>query len=150
MTDEDDNRCQCCGTRIRYGCRCYDCGDKVVRGTYVCGREGMLCECRKQDTAIPPPPPSTKKEWRDAVKEFKWSMYMATSCNQGSAWDAHKRLMEFLSQNPRLRQSKHGQRYIERTKNISRLFDAMANIEAEIEDALADGLGTVGLKYWSR
>ena len=92
----------------------------------------------------------TKKEWRDAVKEFKWSMYMATSCQQGSALDAHKRLLDYLSQHPRLAQSKYGRHYIERTANISHLFDAAGNIETAIETTLADGLGTIGLKYWSK
>ena len=149
--EDDMGYCSCCGTSIRYGSRCYTCGDKAVRGIYSCGREGDLCHCRKQDNAPSlSRRPATQKEWRDAVKEFKWSMYMATSCGQGSAWEAHMRLMEFLSQNPHLRQSKHGQHYIERTKSISHLFDAAASIEAVIENTLADGLGTGGLKYWSR
>ena len=90
----------------------------------------------------------TKKEWRDAVQKFKWDMYMATSCDQGSAWTAHKALLEFLSKNPRLRQSKYGQRYITATASIEMLFDAAANIEGAIENTLADAFGG-NLKYWS-
>ena len=94
--------------------------------------------------------PVTRKEWREAVKKFKWDMYMATSCAQGCAFTAHKALLKFLDTEPRLKRSKFAKQYIEATGDLAHLFDAQTSIDVAIENTLARGLGSVGLKYWSK
>lgn len=94
--------------------------------------------------------PVTRKEWRTYVNSFRWDMYMAMDCGQGSALMAHKALLKALDKNPRMARSKFAKEYIKETADIDFMFDAVGNMETVIENTLARGLGSRGLKYWSK
>ena len=96
------------------------------------------------------PSPVTKKEWREAVGDIKWSMYQAMSCS-GNPAALHDRLLKLLDDNPRLKGSKFGKRYVERTKHLRAMLDAHGRLEDGIESTLDDALGTMqGMKYWRK
>lgn len=92
----------------------------------------------------------TRKEWREFANSFRWDMYMAMSCAAGSALAAHMALLKALEKNPRMARSTFAKKYIEETTDIGLMFDAVGNIEAVIENTLARGLGSRGLKYWGK
>ena len=94
------------------------------------------------------PKPASKKEWREAVNKHKQDMYMGIDCGFACPITAHKRILALLNENPRLRNSKYGKHYIDKTKDMEYLFAAHGNIEAAIENTLADALGAASLKYW--
>lgn len=96
--------------------------------------------------------PVTRKEWRTYVNSFRWDMYMAMDCNMnnGSALMAHRALLKALDKNPRMKRSKFAKKYIEETADIDFMFAAVGNMETVIENTLARGLGSRGLKYWSK
>lgn len=92
----------------------------------------------------------TEREWREAVGDIKWSMYMAMSCSANPA-ALHDQLLKLLDDNPRLKGSKFGKRYLAKTKHLRAMLDAHGRLEDGIETTLDDALRTTqGMKYWRK
>ena len=90
----------------------------------------------------------TRKEWIKAVYDIKYSAYHDLYCGEESLRACHSRVLKLLEENPRLAKSEYGRNYIEKTKGVGKLLDAMGALECSIEDILVDGFGALSLKYW--
>ena len=93
-----------------------------------------------------PPCCATRAEWIDAVSSEKASMYMSIDCT--SVVGPHEAIKKLLEQNERLASSKHGKRYLAKTRDLDNLLTARDHLDSAIENILADALGASSLKHW--